>query len=194
MKLCKKIFTIYVKNDKVKNYKGIIMIKQIFIYTKYEIKKAIKNKINLLNDSWILISVSDHKTINLFPETLLKKIGCNEFLNLNFSDISKKEFESKKQNIILFNKEHAENIVKFIDDINNRQEDINIICCSIGINISGIIGLFICRYLKLNENDFWKFNFKIFPNFYILRILNDISGVSEDYIKFWENNVQGEKL
>jgi len=48
--------------------------------------------------------------------------------------------------------------------------------------------LWACRYLGGDEKEFRKLNKNIHPNSHVYDTLYEVSGMKEDYRKFWETN------
>ena len=168
------------------------MIKNIKILSRKEVEYFIKSITMPVELPWAFISIwNSHELVHVFTRDILKKIGCNEALSIRLADLTKDEFflhlsEDEKKNNKLFDETDAKQIISFVDKINSLDIPTLIIHCAAGISRSGAVGLFTCRYLKLNEDEFRKENENILPNFYILKTLNDVSGIDKDYVKFWE--------
>ncbi len=101
---------------------------------------------------------------------------CN-VLRLIFDDITQEQNDyivSKGEApLLLFNKEHADAIIKFIE--RNKVAKICYVHCLAGVSRSGAVGTFIndiCGYEKFT--DFVKSNPYIMPNYYILTLLKRV--------------------
>lgn len=113
--------------------------------------------------------------------------SCFHDISLETYNRLKKSYPDSKKNLYVFKKGHAKKILKFIDRINSdKQTTILIVHCDAGISRSGAVGIFACRYLKLDETRFRKEN-NILPNSYVYDILCNISQLHADYEKFWED-------
>jgi predicted protein tyrosine phosphatase len=172
------------------------MIKKIVVLSRQWVERSIKEsqKIAEIEGSWAIISIyTDHILLNLKSIETLKTLGCEEYLSLRFADITKENYEKDKnfydeKNLIIFTIEHAQQIINFINKV-NRNDKIQtlVVHCSAGVSRSGAVGFFACRYLHTNEKEFWKTNPNIAPNSHILDVLHKVSGMKDDYIKFWDN-------
>lgn len=172
------------------------MIKKIVILSRQWIERSIKEsqKISEIDGNWALISIyTDHALLNPKTIEILKTLECEEYLSVRFADITLENYEKAKsfydeKNLILFTKEQAQQIINFINTINqNNKIQTLVVHCSAGISRSGACGFFACRYLHLNEKEFWKTNPNIAPNNHVLDLLHKVSGMKDDYIKFWDN-------
>jgi predicted protein tyrosine phosphatase len=167
------------------------MFKNIKILSRKQVEEIISSQIMPTCLPWALISIwNSFELVHVFTREILKKIGCQEALSIRFGDLTLDELSRKKKEEKdkekLFNESDAEQIILFIDEINKVDVPVLIIHCAAGISRSGAIGLFACRYLKLDEKTFLNSNKHILPNFYILEILNKVSGTNDDYVKFWK--------
>lgn len=170
------------------------MIEKIIVLSRRYVEKMLKelSRISIIEGNWALISIYSDKLLIDFKEMeILKILGCDNHISLRFDDITKNEYDIKvKDNpkLRLFTKDHAENIVNFIDQINkNPKIKTLVVHCAAGVSRSGAVGLFACRYLKLSEYEFRMINLLIHPNEYIYDLLSDVSGLKKDYISFWES-------
>lgn len=165
------------------------MFKNISIKSKREIKDIVFYKNNPVKKPWALISIwAEKEVISLNEKEILSKIDCNETLSIQFSDLTKEQYDK----IIpkpgkLFGEEQAKKIINFIDRTNALDIDELFIHCAAGISRSGAVGTWACRYLNLDEQNFKYKNYWILPNIYVLCTLNKVSGINDDYISFWTN-------
>lgn len=159
------------------------MIKKISVLSRQEIEYII-DKSDKFDHSWILISIHhEHELIRDFKiMDRLKELGCENFLSINFADL---EEQIKDKDYVLFNEDHANRIINFINKYSYA--DHLIIHCAAGVSRSGAVGVFACRYLKLDEHEFRKRNKCILPNMLILSTLTKVAGLNNDYVKFWED-------
>jgi predicted protein tyrosine phosphatase len=170
------------------------MIKKILVRPRQFIENFINLQENPIDSNWALISIWDsYELLQLSVIEKFFKIGCEDFISLKFADLTSEQTrkmskeEILKHDIRLFNEEQAKQILNFINKINKKNIETLFIHCAAGISRSGAVGLFTCRYLKLNEKQFRTENIHIFPNTFILELLNKIAGLNNDYEKFWEN-------
>jgi len=164
------------------------MIKKTFIFPRNYIEQAIRRGdadgsyvLSVQNN--VLISIygsgNDSDLVSPNKETL-KRIGFKDCISIKFDDISKKEQElykdeCKYEDLILFNKSHAEKIIDYLDMWHSMEQNLNLLInCHAGISRSGAVGLFATRYLELDEKDFWSINYNILPNHYIVSVLNKV--------------------
>lgn len=144
--------------------------------------------------SYALLSINGHKNDLLVPpnkELSLLTRGCVGILSLFFDDIGEAEYRSvtnkdQKKNLILFNKDHAHDVILFIEEFKYKTEDL-IIHCEAGESRSGACGVFACRFLGLDEKKFYLNNPQVRPNPHILDVLNEVSGLKDQYQNFWDN-------
>lgn len=171
------------------------MIKKISIQSRKQIENILKTCKKPIELPWALISIwNSHELLDFENIETLNNIGCRNFLSIRFADLTKKELEKldidkkddKQKDYKLFDEIDAQKIIDFIVDINKKDIPVLIIHCAAGISRSGAIGLFICRYFDLDEEQFREENKYILPNFYILNVLNNVSKINDDYVKFWE--------
>jgi predicted protein tyrosine phosphatase len=156
------------------------MIKKISVLPRKEIERIINEKI-IISHTWALISIYGEKELLTFSnQEVLKELNCQDFLSLQFHDIT---IEERK--LVLFNEQHANWIINFLDDIKDKVDHL-IVHCAAGISRSGAIGLFACRYFELDQKQFFKENF-IMPNPHILKVLNKVSNKENEYIASWNN-------
>ncbi|MDO8640096.1 MAG: hypothetical protein Q7R33_00965 [Nitrosarchaeum sp.] len=169
------------------------MIKQVIVLSRSQIEYHIKQRVKPIDMpglSWALISIYNTQELLTFENVdILKALGCQEFLSMRFADITDKEIHKDlpihyAKN--LFTENQARRIVAFVDQINKLDIDILIVHCAAGISRSGAVGVFVTRYLKLDEAIFRQTNPQVTPNLYILTTLNHVSGLYDGYEKFWE--------
>lgn len=177
------------------------MIKTITVVPRICIEDMIKYKQKPF-ENWALISLWSEKELLTQSNTeVLKELSCKNMISIRFTDLTKDEYDRVKdeyertkksrKNIILFEQQHARTIIDFIDEIKNNVDEL-VVHCHAGISRSGAVGLFICRYLQLDENEFRQLNAGIGPNFYILSVLNEESGINVGYVEFWKNHKKEE--
>jgi predicted protein tyrosine phosphatase len=172
------------------------MIKRITVLSRKQTEQIIISACAPTQNLWALISIWNTKELlDPFSREILSKINCKETLSIRFADLTPNELQriNDKENYLLFNEKHAETIIDFLEKINLLDIDELIIHCAAGISRSGAVGLFTCRYFKLDENKFREENKQILPNFHILEVLNSVSDIDKDYIKFWETKENQEK-
>jgi protein-tyrosine phosphatase len=173
------------------------MIKKITTKSRREVEWAINSSTKLSKHPWALISIwSAEELITPFNRETLSKIGCTEVLSVRFSDLTLDEYNKltvQKAGAFLFGEEQAKNIVRFIDKVNIMEIPEVFVHCAAGISRSGAVGTWACRYLNLDEKKFLENNKHILPNIYILGVLNSVSGINDEYMKFWETELNKEK-
>ena len=103
---------------------------------------------------------------------------------LDYINCAKPNIETN--GIILFNRDLAEQIILFVNNLSKEIEQIWVHCYA-GISRSGAVGLWATRYLELNEELFRSKHPHIQPNETILEILSDASGMTKKRINFWSN-------
>jgi hypothetical protein len=124
-----------------------------------------------------------------FP--ILQEMGCVDYCNSCFMDITKEIYERAHRTIymenMLFDIPRAEKIIYFIDQIKDKCDRL-IIHCDAGRSRSGGVGLWATRYLGLDEKSYCNSNPEITPNLHVVDILSEVSGTKKDYEKFWMDN------
>ena len=166
------------------------MLKTIRILPRLHVEYIIEKKVHL-SDKWALISIwSEDELLTPDKIEMLNELSCKKTLSVKFSDLTKDEYErvikENKKTVFLFEQQHARAIINFVNEIKDDVDEL-IVHCRAGISRSGAVGLFVCRYLQLDENEFRKINTGIRPNFYILSVLNEVSEINTNYVEFWEN-------
>lgn len=174
------------------------MIKKIITKQRREVEHIIENSMTFTKSPWALISIwSSQELITPFNREILSKVGCTEILSVKFSDLTLDEYNKlsfqKKATSFLFKEEQAKSIIHFIDKINAMEIPELFIHCAAGISRSPAVGLWTCKYLNLDENVFREQNVGILPNFYVLNVLNEISGINKNYLSFWQTQSNQEK-
>jgi len=175
------------------------MIKEIKIYSRFHISNfAITGGINFpyVGKKWNLVSIygcGDEELLTLKNKNIFQDMGCENFLSLDFWDITPGWIENssfEEEDVILFNKDHASQVVSFIDDLQKDDEDSILVAhCHAGISRSGAIGTFACDYCNLDYNAFMKSNSFIMANPHVLETLHNVTG--KDDIKWhngWDDN------
>ncbi|MDD5649412.1 MAG: hypothetical protein PHF86_03195 [Candidatus Nanoarchaeia archaeon] len=161
-------------------------ILKISVLSRKQVEDSIFNFFRLSEKPWALISIWNvDELINYEVKQRLENLGCVSTLSVCFADLTLDEYKNIKNSGKLFSKEEAQKIISFVNKINSLEIPNLIIHCAAGISRSAAIGLWACRYLKLDEKDFRKENPQILPNFYILDVLNTESMIKKDYMKFW---------
>jgi predicted protein tyrosine phosphatase len=176
------------------------MINKILVQSRRQVETYLKVPTAPVNSNWALISIwNSNELITFLSRGILKKIGCSEVLSIRFADVTKKELDiikdipDLKRDYKLFDEQNAHDIINFVDKINLLDIPYLVIHCAAGISRSGAVGLFVCRYLNLDEEEFRSLNSHILPNFYILDVLNKESKLNEQYMQFWETQENLEK-
>jgi predicted protein tyrosine phosphatase len=164
------------------------MISQIKIYSRQEIKDHIECWMFKSLTNCVVISIIDNPKYVLMTKDLINNTGCEDCISLDFYDLTLSDQSSKK----MFSKRQAKQIIQFLDKHSKTPENLTLIVhCNAGICRSGAVGLFACRYLKLDETDFLNSNHFIYPNTYVLNMLEEVSGMKkttfEEYNKLFGN-------
>jgi len=132
---------------------------------------------------WYCISIYGDEGKLLTPEaiTVLNGLGMVDSISLDFWDIVRDHTNNFPESI-LFNKEHAKEIVTFIDVIQKDPIDSTLVVhCHAGISRSGAIGVFACDYCKTDYNQLMKDNPYIWPNNHILRLLREEANITPTF-------------
>jgi len=177
------------------------MIKRIVIVPRVQVEQWLNND-KAPYENWALISIYDSLELMTFSAIdKLKTLNCKKIISLKFADVTSQsvidEYEKDERNkgcskIHLFNQQHARHIINFLDDID---VETLVIHCAAGISRSGAVGVFACRYFKLDEEQFMRENkHKLMPNFYVLKVLNDESGIHDGYEECWKDIGKDGKL
>lgn len=124
--------------------------------------------------------------------SVLKEMGCIDFHNSCFMDITKEQYERLNRTIymenMLFNENRAQQIIDFVNKVKDSCERL-VIHCDAGVSRSGATGLWASRYLGLDEKKYCDNNTGIQPNPYVLEILSEVSGMKKEYEAFWMNHL-----
>jgi len=161
------------------------MLNKVIIKSRKQIEQHIKSKTKLSKNKHALISIYNFCDLMTFSNRrILNDLGCLEILSVKFGDLTPKDKIEECQ--ILFSKKEAKIIINFIDKIKLMDIKELFIHCAAGISRSPAVGLFVCKYVNLNENEFRKANTGILPNYHVLNILNEVSGINSNYAKIWE--------
>jgi len=175
----------------------------VYVLSRQEIEHIITSHYKKFN-KWALISIYNMSgpLLNECTKEILRLIGCHKTLSLKFSDISNTEyyrlinqFKTRAVNrLFLFSTVQAKKIISFVDRINTNTTDL-VVHCEAGISRSGAVALFACRYLNLDEQQFWQLNKRkgkhkqIQPNRYVYDTLYHVSGMKKLYQSFWQGAI-----
>jgi predicted protein tyrosine phosphatase len=167
------------------------MIKKIIVSPRNEMEFYIERSENPVGGKWAYISIYSSLPIinSVNTELLLKAMGCEDYLFLKFDDLTKVQYQTipGENHYILFNKDHAQKILDFIEKVNAIDNiEALIVQCAAGISRSGAVGLFLNRLLKLDDQEFRENNKHILPNPYVMDILSEISKINVGYEDFWK--------
>jgi len=140
----------------------------VFVYPRKTIENAISTNRDFNNYPIISISCVGEK---------VKEMEKYNSLQLEFGDDSS-----------TFNNEHARQIIDFVEK--NKNHPVFYVHCDAGISRSGAVGLWITRYLGLDETEFYERNTRIHPNLYVLDVLNGVARTNfkprkSDYDFIW---------
>lgn len=155
------------------------MIKSIRIYNRFNMDVFVSTEgLNFPYNHWYLISIygeSNKPLMDVHAQSVFKKLGLQQYISLNFWDVDDKHFRGVKLDYpeaILFNKDHANQIISFLDAAKlDIADSVLVIHCQAGISRSGAVGTFACDYCDLDYNKFMKDNPDIFSNQYVLNLL-----------------------
>lgn len=92
----------------------------------------------------------------------------DHYLSLCFSDVDYKI----NWMTIPFNKNMAKEVIKFLDKIEVKEDNILYVHCAAGVSRSGAIGTFARKYFKLDYNEFKRMNPQIVPNTLVTKLLH----------------------
>lgn len=160
------------------------MIRTIQIYNRFNVDLIIKEMIRPPSDSWNIISIyawPDPPLIHDNNFHKISKLGCHRYLSLNFGDITPEKRDelvkvspSNAKNFILFNKEHAKQIIKFVEELQSDPVAADLLVhCHAGISRSGAVGLFIHHKTQVPFYDN-----EIRPNVWVTKVLEEVEGRS----------------
>ena len=172
------------------------MIQKIITMPRAGVLKMIEGKAVYENIQplWALISIfNDHDILSdLKNREILKSLDCLDFQSFRFADITDTMELTPvlKEKCNLFSEDHAKSIIGFIEKIRYAVNTL-VINCAARISRSGAVGLFVCRYLGMDEKAFFDANHPI-PNMFILSVLNKVSGLNADYVEFWEKQIEND--
>jgi predicted protein tyrosine phosphatase len=165
------------------------MVKKLLVtpreFGKYISKKKRKTK------GLAVISICSKKEDLLFTEEVKKQLDC-DVLNLIFADLTATDYKIAPDLISkfpAFTKRKAQQTIKFLDNIKKKEIDLLLIHCDAGVSRSAAVGIFACRYLGMDENEFRKEHHSIGPNSLVYDLLQQESGMRDDYQKWWEEEV-----
>jgi predicted protein tyrosine phosphatase len=169
------------------------VIKKIVVLSRLWVEAFLKKERpieNITTEPWSLISIySDRPLLDESNTITLKSLGCDDYLTLRFSDITKTTYnsipEDELKTINLFTREQAHQIINFLDTIKNKVETL-VVQCTAGVSRSGAVGLFAHRYLNTDEEEFWRQNKNILPNEHVLQLLMEASGLRDNYEERWK--------
>jgi len=172
------------------------MINEVKIYNRFNIENSINTGgLNFLymGRPWYLISIYTDGNILLTKKNkeIIKEMGCRSSVSLSFWDVTDKQASeiskstskhSKKlmEKMTLFSIEQAETIIGFITlcDQDDEEDCVLVVHCDAGISRSGAVGTFAVDFLHLNYQDFTKNNPYLRPNYYVLRVLRNMAGMT----------------
>ena len=124
----------------------------IFVYPRKVITDAIARGFDFKSYPIISISGVGRK---------LENVEDLNILQLEFDDV----FDS-------FTEQHAEQIIDFVEK--NKNKRVMYVHCDAGISRSGAVGLWMCRYLGEDEEDFRTRNKNIHPSPNVMNILKKV--------------------
>lgn len=181
--------------------KGEILIKEIIVLSRLEAELLCYGLGSTPKNKWVLISICSPKEEMIkdgYVKSQLKKWGCADCLSLTFDDITKENYERIKvkfsntktfSGIKMFSKKDAQLIIDFIKKHKDGDEETTLIVhCTAGVSRSGATGWFACKYLELDKNNFLQQNKNLYPNKYILEMLESMAGMIPTGKEEYENN------
>ena len=153
------------------------MIKKIKILPRSMMEEFVKvGECDMKDSNWNLVSIygdGDGELLTEANKKSLQNLGCKDSISLNFFDIINRE---QYPGGILFRKSQAEQIVAFIDKLQEQEEDSILIAhCTAGISRSGAVGTFTCDYCGLDYQYFLAENPFIFANPLVLKLLQAVA-------------------
>jgi len=166
------------------------MVKQIIVGPRESAIRIAEGKKNYTGLA--IISISSYTKDILFTKEVQDQINCHNVLNFVFGDLNENDFKVAPElmkEFPKFDEKMAEEIVQFLKKIKEKDIKLLFVHCDAGIARSGAVGVFACRYLGMNEDEFRKENPIIGPNTLVLEILNRVSGLREDYYSWWNDIV-----
>lgn len=163
---------------------------KIFVRSRYWIEQQLKHDPNWHFNKWIISIFSSDNQSPFLPRF--------NVLPLQFDDVSEVDLDG-----LHFSETHAEEIVKFIKEINKTDKPIYV-HCDAGVSRSGAVGYMLNewfnKYIENNSDDVQKFkenNPHILPNPLVVRLLkNAMFGKPFMNIEVndYEYNEDGEKI
>jgi predicted protein tyrosine phosphatase len=145
------------------------------------------------NRPWYLISIYSDDDLLLTDKNkeVFKEMGCRLALPLSFWDISDKQAvdisegtdeQAKRlqKTMTLFSTEQAKLVIGFLTtcDQDDETDCVLVVHCDAGISRSGAVGTFAVDFLRLNYQEFTKGNPYLRPNYFVLRVLRNMAGMT----------------
>ena len=158
------------------------MIKEIKVYSRLDMSIFAKNDTPFPYNNWYLISIhSGDLFLNPQMDDTFKKMGCQDSLSLEFWDLTPEIYDSHPDKI-LFDDNHAKQIISFIDKVQKDEKDSTLVVhCHAGISRSGAVGTFACDYCGMDYLYFMDKNPKIQANPHVLRLLRKEANMVPDF-------------
>lgn len=170
---------------------------KIFVEPRAFIEKQMDKNPDWYLEKWIIsiFSKGDHSPV---PERY-------NVLQLEFDDVSEKDFESCKDKCIFFNEEHAKEIHEFINKIPADSKKMFFVHCDAGVSRSGAVGYILNEWFNkykmhnnLDNEAFIMNNRHILPNPLVVRLLkNELWGkpkFANIEVNDYEYNEDGERI
>jgi len=129
---------------------------------------------------WNLISIygDSEELLTEGAIEILREKGLGNYLSLEFWDLSDKEFDEVKADYpaaVLFDKEHAKKIIKFVEELQESDEKHKLIIhCDAGVSRSGAVGCFINDVRGGSHDMLMLKNPNILPSAYVSSVLNRV--------------------
>jgi predicted protein tyrosine phosphatase len=134
------------------------------------IPKAVVEFVDIKYPDFVLISITETSSEK---GTLRVPSCCKDVLYLQFHDIDK-----DRENLTLFSRKHAKEILEFFNKYKNKTKNI-IIHCTAGISRSAGVAAALYRiYYGENDTNYWS---SFMPNMLVYRtILREYYGLGDD--------------
>jgi len=171
------------------------MINEVKVYNRFNVENFIHTgglHFPYMDRPWYLISIYSDDDILLTDKNkeIIKEMGCRLSISLSFWDITDKQAlkisEGKDQHskklqkgMTLFNTEQAKEVIGFLMLCDQDDDDgVLVVHCDAGISRSGAVGTFAVDFLHLDYQAFTKGNPFLRPNYYVLRVLRNVAGMT----------------
>jgi predicted protein tyrosine phosphatase len=176
------------------------MLERIRILARHEAENLLEEGIDSprrrpegeARETWAMISIVGWTKTG--PAALFKTLdrerlaekGCLTSLQCCFGDILPPA-GSEAGSIpaqYLFSRSEAVRIIAFLEEVKEAAQ-VLILHCDGGVSRSGAVGLFACRWLGLDETEFFSGNPGISPNPWVLQVLFETAGLGRGDLAYW---------